>query len=169
MILSLAKTNLELMFLYKTRTNKLVDKNLIGNAPKSWQEHLNYLFTHQGKSKFIYIAYEDNIMVGYCQYNKNIYEGTDIKLSIHPSYRGLGFSEQYNEVEVGFVIHPDHQGLGLGKKMVRELIELITKKDENSDITLWVKKDNIKAIKLYEDMGFVKMIYLDERFKMVLQ
>jgi len=134
MDLILAKSEEELNFLFKARTNPEVDRLLEGDPPSNLEDHLNYISKVQSKSRFIYIAYENNIPVGYSQ----IYDITS------------------KSIEVGFVILPEYQGRGLGKQLVKKTLDICNSKFCKLNIILYVKKENIKARHIYECFGFVE-------------
>jgi len=134
-LLILAKSEEELKFLYDTRTHPEIDKMLSGEPPKSYEQHLNYLNKVLGKTRWVYIAYnEENNKIGYSQ----IYDVTETHL------------------EVGFAIHPNFQGKGYGKSIVEETIKKAIETFPDKKIILYVKKDNPKAIHIYEKFGFEK-------------
>jgi RimJ/RimL family protein N-acetyltransferase len=134
--LKLAKEDSDFKFLYNTRIHPEVSKMLSGEAPKSYEDHLNYLDRVQEKSRWIFIAYFDFSTLNRVGYSQ-IYNVTEEKL------------------EVGFVIHPDYQGWGLGKKIVIFTLEKVKELFPNRVVYLYVKSDNFKAIHIYKSLGFV--------------
>ncbi|MCL2809504.1 MAG: GNAT family N-acetyltransferase [Treponema sp.] len=52
----------------------------------------------------------------------------------------------------GVYVHPDYRGFGIGRKMAHEFISTLI--NEGRGVTLFVKKDNIPAKKLYAGLGF---------------
>ena len=132
MILKLAKEEDDLRFLYNTRIHSKVAEMLNGNPPQSLEEHLNYINKVQEKDRWIYIAYNNDIRIGYGQiYNLTL-----------------------SNVEVGFVIHPDFQGKGFGKELVLEIVNKTKKKFGDRTVYLYVKENNLKAIHIYKSLGF---------------
>ena len=64
----------------------------------------------------------------------------------------LYYSDIYDRAEINqFEIEISHRNCGKGKKMLKKMIEIVDK-----DITLEVKQDNIAAINLYKQQGFVE-------------
>jgi len=133
MDLRLARDYEDLLFLYTTRRHPLVAIMLSGKAPESIQQHTDYINKVQEKSKWIFIASSDEKNIGYGQ----IYDVTE------------------EQLEVGFVIHPDFQGKGFGKKLVNSIVSKAKELFPNRKIILYVKKENFKAIHIYEKCGFV--------------
>jgi len=52
----------------------------------------------------------------------------------------------------GVYVHPDFRGLGIGRRMAAEFISSLT--GEGRGVTLFVKKSNIPARRLYTGLGF---------------
>jgi len=52
----------------------------------------------------------------------------------------------------GVYVHPDYRGLGIGRRLTAEFI--ITLLNESRGITLFVKKNNLSACRLYRGLGF---------------
>ena len=129
-----ARTNEELKFLYDTRILPEVDKYLTGNPPKTFKQHLEYISKVQLISKYILIAYDEN----------------DTK---------IGYSQLYDwegpTIEVGFVVTPERQGCGYGKDLVKKTIEFCESEFPNKTIILYVKRENKRAIHVYEKSGFI--------------
>jgi RimJ/RimL family protein N-acetyltransferase len=132
MILKLAETKQELLFLFDTRRHSLVDRWLVGNKPELYTDHCRYIRKVQGVTKYIYIAYILDKMVGYCQLDKK---------------------NEAGEIEFGFVVHPWYKNKGYGKGILQEIIKLT--KGEN--IVMFVKVDNHACIRIHEKAGFVKV------------
>jgi len=116
-------------FLFKTRTNPEIDKHLSGKPPSNYSEHVKYL--QQKWENFRLLIDENGNYIGYSQ--------------IAP--------KENNSCELGFVISPDYQGKGFGKKLVELTLEEV--KEQYNIVFLLVKKDNSKAIRMYEKFGFV--------------
>ena len=146
MYLQLAKSEEEHNFLFESRTHPEVDKKLSGTAPQSYEKHIEYINRVQEKTRYIYVAYAENFMVGYSQ----IYDITE------------------NHVEVGFVIHPNYQGKGYGKEIVLKTIEKAKEQFTEKKIILYVLINNPKAIHIYEKLGFEKKGTKDDTFYMEL-
>lgn len=53
-------------------------------------------------------------------------------------------------------IHEGHQGMGIGKMLMRHLIEWARAHPKIEKFELQVRSSNIRAIKLYEGLGFVE-------------
>jgi ribosomal protein S18 acetylase RimI-like enzyme len=52
----------------------------------------------------------------------------------------------------GVYVHPDFRGLGIAKRMAEKFIEALVSQDKG--VTLFVKKNNIPAKKIYTGLGF---------------
>lgn len=62
------------------------------------------------------------------------------------------YSDIYERAEINqFEIEISHRNCGNGKKLLKKMIELVDK-----NITLEVREDNIPALKLYKELGFVE-------------
>jgi len=142
--LKLANYDEDYRFLYDTRTHPDIDKMLSGEPPQNYEQHLGYLDKVLNKTRWIYVALDDNIKIGYSQ----IYDVTDTHL------------------EVGFAIHPNFQGKGYGKDLVIKTIEKAEEQFPNKKIVLYVKINNPKAIHIYEKFGFKKIKEVDDLFYM---
>lgn len=132
MILNLAKSSEEILFLYKTRTHPMIDKMLSGSPPENFDNHLKYIKSVQEKSRWIFVAYHQDQMVGYSQ----IYDITD------------------SSCEVGFAIDVSHQNRGYGKELVNQTILKSKELFPKLNIILYVLRSNLKAINIYYKMGF---------------
>lgn len=64
----------------------------------------------------------------------------------------LYYSDIYDRAEINqFEIEISHRNCGKGKKLLQKMIQVVDK-----NITLEVKKDNLSAIHLYKESGFVE-------------
>ena len=64
----------------------------------------------------------------------------------------LYYSDIYDRAEINqFEIEISHRNCGKGKKLLQKMIQVVDK-----NITLEVKKDNLLAIHLYKESGFVE-------------
>lgn len=62
------------------------------------------------------------------------------------------YSDIYERIEINyFEIEVNNRNCGKGKEMLKKLIKIV-----NKDITLEVNIENIAAIKVYQECGFVK-------------
>lgn len=147
MELRLASEDEDLQFLYQTRKHPDVDKMLSGTAPEDYLQHLNYIKRVQEEIRWIFVAVVDNIPVGYSQ----IYNVTR------------------EQLEVGFVIHPDFQGKGFGKEIVKSTITKALEFFPDRKISLYVKKENIKAISIYHKLDFVDKGFKDDTIYMEMK
>lgn len=59
-------------------------------------------------------------------------------------------------------VHPDHQGRGLGKRLLRAVLAV------KRPMVLTVKKDNHRALRLYEEYGFEVVGHFSEARAWVL-
>lgn len=64
--------------------------------------------------------------------------------------------DTYNEkyLDIGLGMKPEYCGKGLGKGFLTDIIKFIGEKYNISDFRLTVLEDNIRAIKVYEKIGF---------------
>lgn len=68
--------------------------------------------------------------------------------------------------ELTIVIHPDYQSIGLGKKLFEHLLYYVEKyRQDILRIELIARESNLKAISLYECLGFEKEGKLKNRIK----
>jgi len=122
------KKKIDLIFLYETRIHPDVDKYLSSPAPQNFEQHLNYMDTNSQRFR---ILTDDHKYFGYSQITRI----------------------DQDSCELGFVIAPKYQGKGLGKTLVKLTIEE-AKTQKYKCICLFVKFENIKAINLYQKLGF---------------
>lgn len=125
----------EVEFMFQTRRHPAVDAQLLGQAPASFEQHQEWLKKNHRVSRNIYLILDD-VIVGYCQ------------MLFMPA----------EEAELGWVVHPDHQSKGYGRFAVKALIDE-AHKEGRKKICLYVKKDNTKAVSLYESCGFKLVPY----------
>ena len=98
-----------------------------------WSRNL-FLSELGNKNAFYIVAICDEDVVGYCGINFVCGEGSITNIAVHPKYRNNGIASTL-----------------LGK-----MIDFA--KNENLEfVTLEVRESNIKAIKLYEKYGFLKV------------
>jgi len=72
----------------------------------------------------------------------------------------IGFAQtsikESGSVHLGrIIVSPTLRGLGLGRRLVKQLIQLVLSKNEVERITLNVYRDNLPAFNLYKSLGFV--------------
>jgi ribosomal-protein-alanine N-acetyltransferase len=66
-------------------------------------------------------------------------------------------TKQGEDFELLFIYSaPDARGRGIGKRLLSDLIKKVRKNSATAKIFLEVRASNLIAIKLYEQMGFVK-------------
>lgn len=117
-----------LNIMYTVRTHPLVIPFLRGSPPADFVSHITYLQNLPPQKQFFLI--QTNLsLCGYCQIT---YE------TIH--------------IEIGIALHPDFCNKGIGSFVLLQLLKLLS--TQNKSIILFVKKDNIRAIALYEKYGF---------------
>ena len=117
-------------WLYKVRTHPEVAAHFFAPPPSKFIDHVQFLKkVLEAKERDFFIVYADGQMCGYCQI--------------------INHSDSY---EVGFALHPDWQGKGIGSVSVELLLAHIQRldTDKSKNITLVVKKDNLRAIALYK-------------------
>ncbi|GEM_PF-3736454 len=100
----------------------------------------NFLFKEdlleEIKNSLVISIYEENNFVGYLRLKKN-----KKSLSLE-----------------GIVIDPGFRGKGYSKELVKYFIDYFSKESYN-EISLWVRDDNLSAIKLYNFFNFEKTKY----------
>lgn len=101
-----------------------------------WKDHVNWFESYQKKSNdFVYIIEADGELVGQCA----VY----------------GIDLQQKRAEVGrFLVSPDSAGKGYIKRGCQLLIETCWQQLALDSVFLEVLEDNVRAIKLYEKLGF---------------
>lgn len=80
--------------------------------------------------------------------NKKVVGVASLNVNVSPRIR--------HSASVGISIHSDYQGKGIGKQLTEELLDLADNWLMLVRVELGVYPDNIKAIKLYESLGFEK-------------
>ncbi|WP_223671059.1 GNAT family N-acetyltransferase [Kangiella shandongensis] len=75
----------------------------------------------------------------------------------------LAFGQIYDRVGrtqlSRLIVNPDYQGQGIGTELISRLLELGHECLDTADYSLFVMKDNPRAKKLYESLGFVETEY----------
>lgn len=70
------------------------------------------------------------------------------------------FYRRLNRNHLGrLAVNPNHRGKGLGKKLVVELIVKACHLQGQAQTSLFVMRDNVPAISLYQSLGFVEQNY----------
>lgn len=113
--------------MYKVRTHPLVAPHFLGPAPKKFLDHVQYLCSVKNKTFFVVSV--DQTLCGYCQ-------STDLP----------------DEIELGWALHPDFWGKGIGSIAVQKLIETMVPRKKK--LVLFVKKNNIRALSIYQKQHF---------------
>lgn len=80
--------------------------------------------------------------------NKKVVGVASLNVNVSPRIR--------HSASVGISIHSDYQGKRIGKQLMEELLDLADNWLMLVRVELGVYPDNIKAIKLYESLGFEK-------------
>lgn len=121
-----------LRIMYAVRTHPQIVPFLRGAPPPDFSRHVDYLRNLPSQKKF-FLVQSDSSLCGYCQIT---YANTD--------------------VEVGMALHPDFCNRGIGSKALSQLLQLLVhdEKAQNKSIILFVKKDNSRAIALYNKYSF---------------
>lgn len=77
--------------------------------------------------------------------------------------RLLAFGQYYERVgrcHLGrLVVSPGHRGGGLGRRLIGALTELGSRQFDASECSLFVARDNVRAAKLYRELGFLETDY----------
>jgi RimJ/RimL family protein N-acetyltransferase len=136
MLLKIAKSPSEILFLYETRTNPKIDEMMSGNPPKDYSSHIDYISKVQEKERWIFVAYEKGDMVAYSQI----------------------YNVDEDSCEVGFAVSPLYQGKGYGKNLVISTISKCKELFPNKKIVLYVLSKNTKAKNIYLKNGFKEKI-----------
>lgn len=118
------------------------------NSEENMEAYISHAFSLKQMEKefrnpysFFYKLTKRKVLIGY------------LKLNVH-----LGQTERddLNAMEIERVyIHPDYQGKGLGTRLV-EFARQIANTQKKSYLWLGVWEKNVRAIKLYEEIGFEK-------------
>lgn len=118
--------------MYIVRSHPEVDKYLRGTAPENFFEHVKYLF-HLKPGKKFFLIQSNLSLCGYCQY------------TISDS-----------QVEIGMALHPHFSNKGIGSQTMALLLSKLQNDEmtKGKTVILFVKKDNLRAIALYEKYDF---------------
>jgi len=118
--------------MFKVRRHPEVAQHFFAKPPNNYLNHVQFLVKSQesGERQFFIIQVNDQ-MAGYCQ----IIHHTD-------------------SLEVGLALHPMWWNKGIGGASMQVLLDSI-RISQCKTITLIVKKDNGRAVHLYEKLGFV--------------
>lgn len=120
-------------WLYKVRTHPEVVPHFFAPPPEKFIDHVQFLEKClKTRERDFFIVYAGDQMAGYCQ-----------------------IINRPDAFEVGFALHPDWQGKKIGSASVELILERIWAYRSEKPVTLIVKKNNSRAIKLYEKFGFV--------------
>jgi RimJ/RimL family protein N-acetyltransferase len=122
-----------IQWLYHVRTLPEVAIYFFAQPPLTFNDHLEFLARcKQTQERQFFIIYAQEQMAGYCQI-------------VH----------RPDALEVGLALHPSWQGKGMGAASIHLLLDYIKSCQSEKEIVLIVKRDNLRAIKLYEKQGFV--------------
>jgi ribosomal protein S18 acetylase RimI-like enzyme len=94
--------------------------------------------------KFVVGAFDDKIIIGICAFERNNMLGNIYQMYVKPKYSGQK----------------------IGYQLLLKTIEEIHKLDNDIEIYLEVKINNIRAKKLYEKIGFKMIECIDDEYKM---
>lgn len=135
-----------LEFVRGVRNDPEVNKYLFTNTYISKEQQETWYKKKIRDRKSLILIALDDMPVGYCQIN-NI--------------------DNINQsCELGFYIASEHQGKDYGTILVKELINYATNKFNMHRLYLEVLADNDRAIRLYQNCGFIKEdILRDKIFK----
>ncbi|TVX95193.1 GNAT family N-acetyltransferase [Cohnella terricola] len=79
---------------------------------------------------------------------------------------GIHFMDDDFQVELGFTLSPDFQGNGYASEAVRAVIDYLFDGLRKHRITASVDPDNLKSIKLLENLGFRKEAHFIKSYRM---
>jgi RimJ/RimL family protein N-acetyltransferase len=136
-------------WLYKVRAHPEVAAHFFAPPPTKFIDHVQFLTrVMEKKERDFFIVSADGQMCGYCQ------------IINHPDH-----------FEVGFALHPDWWGKGIGNISVELLLDHLRRSGSKNahNITLVVRKDNERAIKLYKKYGFELIGEHDSQLTMKLK
>ena len=127
------KTQVEWM--YAVRAHPEVVPHFFAPPPSSYVHHIEFLRKAQeSQERQFWIILFDNQMTGYCQL-------------IH----------RLDSLEVGLALHPAWWGRGIGQAAMQALLDYAQSLNTAKEIALVVKKDNARAMHIYEKLGFVHL------------
>jgi RimJ/RimL family protein N-acetyltransferase len=121
-------------WMYKVRAHPEVASYFFAPPPIKYLDHVQFLSNaHEKGERQFFIVYVGTEMSGYCQI-------------IH----------RQDSLEIGFALHPQWWGQGIGGASMQALLDHIRHSQDlrSKAIILIVKKDNARAIHLYEKFGF---------------
>jgi len=116
--------------LFSIRSHPDVIPFLRQTPPPDFSHHVHYLRS-LGSEKRFFLVRSASTLVGYCQLTFICQEPT--------------------QVEIGMALHPDHCNQGIGSLALRLLLKRLP---PESQVLLYVKKDNYRAMALYKKFGF---------------
>ncbi|WP_457642746.1 UDP-2,4-diacetamido-2,4,6-trideoxy-beta-L-altropyranose hydrolase [Persephonella sp.] len=126
--------NKDIWDIYEISNDMSVRKVSLNTERIAKDEHIKWFSTVQ-KSNF-YVLEFNNKIIGQIRFsNEDIQEETIVSLSLHKDFRGIG----------------------IGKYLLKKGIKDIFKNENIKKVVAYVKKDNIKSIKLFENTGFKKV------------
>jgi RimJ/RimL family protein N-acetyltransferase len=99
---------------------------------------------------------KENCLIIVCEIGDEIVGMIDFSASFKKRMRHCG--------EFGMMIKKDYWGQGIGRSLIEELISWARETNIVHKINLKVREDNMRAIKLYEDMGFIKEGHVSREF-----
>lgn len=117
--------------------------------PISVEDEIKYIEAHRNStSSVMYIAKKDGKIVGDASF--------DGMLSARMKHRG----------ELGISVIKSEWGKGIGSMLMEKVIDFAKNEAHGEIISLEVRSDNTRAIKLYERYGFKKIGHFEGFFKM---
>jgi len=79
---------------------------------------------------------------------------------------GIHFIEDNYQAEIGYTLSPAFQGKGYAIEAVKAILDYLFSKLKKHRITASVDPDNIKSIRLLENVGFRKEAHFIKSFRM---
>jgi ribosomal protein S18 acetylase RimI-like enzyme len=119
--------------------NSLVDTDYMAIGEVDGMNTLKSIF--QNKNLLHFIAYEDELPVGYCQV---IYRNESINFHTGAKINAIA-------------VLPNKRKLGVGSRLLEETILALKRNSRIKNIYLDVVKDNVIAIELYKKFNFEKV------------
>jgi ribosomal protein S18 acetylase RimI-like enzyme len=111
-------------------SDAFLDNDVLDNRLKKWKER----FAHPANNEFICVAVEKKELKGFvCVYGNDDAQWGSLIDNLH--------------------VLPDMKGRGIGKRLIQEASQWLTKNYPNSGLYLWVYEDNHRARAFYEKLG----------------
>ncbi|MEO6458091.1 MAG: GNAT family N-acetyltransferase [Chloroflexia bacterium] len=124
---------------WRTTYKGLIPEHIIANRSYEYRERLWIRILNQQPETFVYVAEEDNEIVGFVSGGSN--------RSNDPVYKG--------ELQAIYILEA-YQGKGMGQRLTSALVMRLMEQGHTS-MLLWVLADNRQARRFYEALGGKKV------------